>query len=51
MQRVFNLGLGMIMICSAVSAGKICTQLRKSDLPCWPVGRIERGTGLAKIEK
>ncbi len=45
MRRVFNLGVGMVMIVSPVSAAAILGRLRRAGCPSHRVGRIVKGKG------
>ena len=43
MERVFNLGIGMVLVVSAYYAESIRQQLADSGLASWPIGRVEPG--------
>jgi len=42
MHRVFNCGIGMVLIVGATDAAKACALLRKSGETVWQIGRITR---------
>jgi phosphoribosylformylglycinamidine cyclo-ligase len=43
MDRVFNMGVGMVLIVSAYYADSIRQQLKRSGLESWQIGRVEEG--------
>jgi len=43
MQRVFNMGVGMVLVVSDFYAESIRQQLKRFRLESWPIGRIEEG--------
>ena len=43
MFRVFNMGIGFVMIVSAKHAATVMSKLRQCDQTCWLVGKIVRG--------
>ena len=43
MQRVFNLGLGLVLVVSPYFADSIRSQLADCDIQSWTIGRIEQG--------
>lgn len=45
MDRVFNLGLGMVMVVSSFSMAAIRRRLKRLGQPSYIVGRIEKGEG------
>ena len=45
MDRVFNMGLGMVLIVSPYYAESVRHQLADSGLESWVVGRVEEGSG------
>ncbi len=49
MQRVFNLGLGMLLIVSDAHAAAITRRLARTGTPCRRVGRIESGSGSVRF--
>lgn len=51
MRRVFNMGLGMVMVVSDVSAGMILRRLKRADCPGCEIGRIVKGSGQVKLVK
>ncbi|KKK92080.1 hypothetical protein LCGC14_2706520, partial [marine sediment metagenome] len=44
MDRVFNMGLGMVLIVSPYYAESIRSQLKRSGLPSWEIGRAQEGS-------
>jgi phosphoribosylformylglycinamidine cyclo-ligase len=47
MLRVFNMGIGLVLIVSSFYADAIRRILLDQQLPCWPIGRVVEGTGEA----
>ncbi|HID75151.1 MAG TPA: phosphoribosylformylglycinamidine cyclo-ligase [Planctomycetaceae bacterium] len=45
MERVFNMGIGLVLVVSSYHAESIRRQLADSDLASWIIGRIEEGPG------
>jgi phosphoribosylformylglycinamidine cyclo-ligase len=45
MLRVFNMGIGMVMIVSPFYANHILNSLKQLDLACWPIGKVVAGEG------
>jgi len=43
MERVFNMGIGMVLVVSAYYAESIRHQLADCGLASWPIGRVEEG--------
>jgi phosphoribosylformylglycinamidine cyclo-ligase len=43
MDRVFNMGIGMVLVVSAYYAESIRHQLARSGVQSWPIGRVEEG--------
>lgn len=43
MARVFNLGIGMVLVCNQYFAHKIMELVRQSGVECWIIGQIEKG--------
>jgi len=43
MDRVFNMGLGMVLIVSGYYADSICSQLKASGLESWQIGQAKEG--------
>jgi phosphoribosylformylglycinamidine cyclo-ligase len=43
MERVFNMGIGMVLIVSAYYAESIRHQLADGGLTSWPIGRVDEG--------
>ncbi len=51
MLRVFNMGLGMVLIVSSVSANVILRRLKRAGCPGYRVGRIVKGNRRVRIKK
>ncbi len=51
MRRVFNMGIGMVMIVAEVSANALVKRLKKAGCPAGRIGRIVRGKGKVKFTK
>jgi phosphoribosylformylglycinamidine cyclo-ligase len=49
MERVFNLGVGMIAIVAAADAGQALRLLAERQLPAWISGEIVAGSGQARV--
>ncbi len=43
MYRVFNMGVGFVLVVSPFYASSIQHQLAQHQLPCWPIGEIRPG--------
>jgi phosphoribosylformylglycinamidine cyclo-ligase len=43
MFKVFNMGIGFVMVVAAAFAKSIMSQLRRSGERCWELGRIKKG--------
>jgi phosphoribosylformylglycinamidine cyclo-ligase len=43
MDKTFNLGLGMLVVCSSSARDTVCEQIRSSGFACSVVGRVESG--------
>jgi phosphoribosylformylglycinamidine cyclo-ligase len=43
MRRVFNMGLGMVLVVAEYFAESIQHQLADCGVPCWPIGEIRAG--------
>jgi len=43
MMRVFNMGIGFVMIVAPSFAGSIMNRLRRSGERCWVLGKVRRG--------
>ena len=42
MERTFNMGIGMALVCRAPAAPRLLHILRRADMPAWTIGAIER---------
>jgi phosphoribosylformylglycinamidine cyclo-ligase len=49
MERVFNLGVGMVAVVSAGDASSALSLLASRDVPAWQAGGITAGTGAARL--
>jgi len=49
MRRVFNIGIGMVMIVSAKSAGKVLSHMQSEGESAWIIGQIEKGQGVVRF--
>ncbi len=45
MRRVFNMGVGMVVILNDYYATSVRDQLNNSGVECFPIGKVEPGTG------
>jgi phosphoribosylformylglycinamidine cyclo-ligase len=51
MDRVFNMGLGLVLVVSEYYAESIRNQVQQSGIDCFPIGRIVEGSGGCVWEK
>jgi phosphoribosylformylglycinamidine cyclo-ligase len=49
MERVFNMGVGMVAVVGAHDAGPALSLLASRSVPAWPAGEITEGTGVARL--
>ena len=49
MERVFNMGVGMVAVVAASDAGQALSLLAARDLPAWVAGEITAGAGMARL--
>jgi phosphoribosylformylglycinamidine cyclo-ligase len=49
MERVFNMGVGMVAIVAAADADRALRLLAERQLPAWVLGDVTAGTGTAKL--
>jgi phosphoribosylformylglycinamidine cyclo-ligase len=49
MERVFNIGVGMVAVVSAADAGSALSLLTSRDVPAWQAGEITAGAGVARL--
>jgi phosphoribosylformylglycinamidine cyclo-ligase len=49
MERVFNMGVGMIAIVDSRDASRALAVLASRDMPAWLVGEITAGAGAARL--
>jgi phosphoribosylformylglycinamidine cyclo-ligase len=45
MDRVFNMGLGLVLVVSSYYASNVRKMVAQNGLDCWEIGRIEQGSG------
>jgi len=45
MMRVFNMGIGFVIIVSPAFAGPVMSRLRRSGERCWVLGKVRKGKG------
>ena len=50
MDRVFNMGLGMVMVVAPWSADAVLARLKKAKSPGRIVGEIRKGSGVVRYE-
>ncbi len=43
MFKVFNMGIGFVMVVASAYAKSVMAQLRRSGERCWELGRIKKG--------
>ena len=49
MERVFNMGVGMVAVVGADGAGRALSLLADRGLPAWQAGQVTPGTGQARL--
>ena len=49
MERVFNMGVGMVAIVAAEDADRALRLLAGRNVPAWAAGEVTRGTGTASL--
>ena len=49
MERVFNMGVGMVAVVAREDADRAIGRLRDRGVPAWPLGEIVKGTGSARL--
>jgi len=49
MERVFNMGVGMVAIVAAADADRALRMLTERQVPAWVLGNITAGTGTAQL--
>jgi phosphoribosylformylglycinamidine cyclo-ligase len=49
MERVFNMGVGMVAVVGARDTGAALSLLSSRGVPAWLVGEITQGTGVARL--
>lgn len=50
MYRVFNMGIGLVLLVSPFYADSISRLIRQSGHRCWTIGRVQAGTGKVRVE-
>jgi phosphoribosylformylglycinamidine cyclo-ligase len=51
MYRVFNMGIGLVLIVSSYYADAICRILEDQDLATWQIGRVVSGSRAVEWEE
>jgi phosphoribosylformylglycinamidine cyclo-ligase len=49
MERVFNMGIGMLAVLGAPDADRAARALAARDVPAWVVGEVTEGTGTVRL--
>jgi phosphoribosylformylglycinamidine cyclo-ligase len=49
MERVFNMGVGMVAVVAPDDAGRALALLAERGVPSWPIGVVTAGTGTARL--
>lgn len=49
MDRVFNMGVGMIAVVRSRDAEAVATRIQVSGVEAWPIGRVETGHGVRYV--
>ena len=49
MERVFNMGVGMMAVVGPGAAGPALDLLSSRDVPAWVAGKVNPGTGTARL--
>jgi phosphoribosylformylglycinamidine cyclo-ligase len=49
MERVFNMGVGMVAVVSRPDAGRALDLLASRSVPAWVLGEIVPGSGTARL--
>jgi phosphoribosylformylglycinamidine cyclo-ligase len=49
MFRTFNMGIGMVVICSETSAGEITSTIEESGIACYDIGRVTGGDKTVRL--
>jgi phosphoribosylformylglycinamidine cyclo-ligase len=49
LERVFNMGVGMVAVIGAGDADRALSLLASRGVPAWPIGEITTGTGTARL--
>jgi phosphoribosylformylglycinamidine cyclo-ligase len=50
MFRVFNMGIGFVVICGKDCTHKVLDQLTRSNVPAWVIGEVHDGEVGVQIE-
>jgi phosphoribosylformylglycinamidine cyclo-ligase len=50
MERVFNMGVGMVAVVAAGDADRALSMLAERDVPAWAAGLVTEGSGRARLE-
>ncbi len=51
MLRVFNMGIGMILVCKNAAKGKFRRHLTSRHCESYPIGDVTRGTGIVRFQE
>ena len=46
MDRVFNMGVGMIVVCDSTDVAVVTAAASAEGIDAWTIGRIEEGAGV-----
>ena len=49
MRRVFNMGIGLVLVVRATAEASVCERLTASGATVYPLGQVVGGTGEARI--
>ena len=50
MARVFNMGVGLVLVVSPFYAESIAQQLAHEGMPCWTIGQIVEGERRGRVD-
>ena len=50
MERVFNMGVGMVAVVAAGQSGRALALLAERDVPAWVAGQVSAGAGRARLQ-
>jgi phosphoribosylformylglycinamidine cyclo-ligase len=49
LERVFNMGVGMVAVVGTGDADRALSRLASRDVPAWLIGEVAEGTGKARL--